>query len=160
MNIFLEAHIEVLKKLLEFNVEFILVGGYAVNFHGYNRVTGDIDLWIRPDNGNKLLLLKSLESLGFDKDGMDTIRNLDFNRPQLFSVLERPFQVEFMTHISGIKFDDAILHVIQARLDELTIPIIHFRDLIINKTSSGRTKDLVDVEYLNRIKNLKSNKQK
>jgi len=45
------------------NVRYIVVGGYAVNFHGYRRTTGDIDLWIKPDNGeNKKAILKSLKN--------------------------------------------------------------------------------------------------
>ena len=55
MNIFLEEHQEILKALNKNGVDFLLVGGFAVNYHGYNRTTGDMDLWIKPDNENKMI---------------------------------------------------------------------------------------------------------
>jgi len=66
MNIFLEKHFDLIKKLLEGNVLFILIGGYAVNFHGYNRTTGDLDLWVKPDNENKTKLIAVLTKMGFN----------------------------------------------------------------------------------------------
>lgn len=155
MNIFLEAHLEVLKALVEHRVDFILVGGYAVNFYGYNRVTGDLDLWLRPDNANKTLLVDAMKWLGFEEEGLATIQSWDFAKPNLFSIMERPFQVEFMTHITGVEFSLAKEQATQVEFDGLAIKIIHLNDLIINKTLSGRTKDLADVEYLNKIKNRK-----
>ena len=78
MNIFYQEHRIILKTLLEHRVDFILIGGYAVNYYGYNRVTGDMDIWLAPDNDNKEMLLKALASLGFDEDGINTIRSWDF----------------------------------------------------------------------------------
>ena len=66
VNILHAAHQEILHQLLEYGVDFILIGGYAVIAHGYERTTGDMDLWVRPDNGNKLLLVDALRSLDFD----------------------------------------------------------------------------------------------
>lgn len=155
MDIFLEAHLEVLNALVDHQVDFILVGGYAVNFYGYNRVTGDLDLWLRPDNANKTLLVDAMEWLGFEEEGLATIRSWNFAKSNLFSIMERPFQVEFMTHITGVEFSQAKEHAAQVEFDGLAIKIIHLNDLIKNKTLSGRTKDLADVEYLNKIKNRK-----
>lgn len=155
MNIFLEAHKEVLKVLIEYKVNFMLVGGYAVNYYGYNRLTGDMDLWIKPDNDNKLSLLEAMKSLGFDKERIATIKEWNFEQAQLFSILEKPFQVEFMTHISGIKFNDAEQLVVSAEIDEMMVPVIHFNDLIANKLISGRTKDVADVEHLRKIRNFR-----
>lgn len=155
MNLFLEAHQEVLKSLITSKVRFILVGGYAVNYYGYNRMTGDMDLWIEPDNDNKLLLLEAMRNLEFDEEGISTIGEWDFRQAQLFSILERPFQVEFMTDISGVKFEEAKRHAISVEIDEIVIPIIHFNDLITNKLTSGRSKDMVDVEQLRKIQHLR-----
>ena len=60
MNIFLKEHYLLLEKLINAGVEFIIIGGYAVNYHGYNRTTGDLDLWIKPDNDNRDILLTVL----------------------------------------------------------------------------------------------------
>ncbi len=57
MNLFIEQHQDLLKKLLEAKVDFIIIGGYSVIFHGYKRTTGDIDIWLKPDNTNKEKLL-------------------------------------------------------------------------------------------------------
>jgi hypothetical protein len=53
MNILLEPHKHLLRRLIDFKVDFILIGGYAVNFHGYSRATGDMDVWLKPDNDNR-----------------------------------------------------------------------------------------------------------
>ena len=155
MNVFLEVHQEVLKSLLTHNVSFMLVGGYAVNYYGYNRMTGDLDLWIEPENANKLLLLEAMRDLGFDEKGISTLNKLDFRQAQLFSILERPFQVEFMTHISGVKFEEAKRYAIFVEIDEVLISIIHFNDLITNKLTTGRPQDMVDVEQLRKIQNFR-----
>lgn len=64
MNIFLQQHQTFLFGLIDSNVEFILVGGYAVIYHGYGRTTGDMDLWLKPDNNNKLRLIDTLRAYG------------------------------------------------------------------------------------------------
>jgi predicted nucleotidyltransferase len=155
MNIFLDAHRQVLQKLIDQNVEFILIGGYAVNYHGYNRTTGDMDIWLKPDNENKLKLLDALTLLDFDEAGINTIKKWNFETPQLFSILEKPFLTEFITHISGVKYTEALEQIIKAEIDGLIIPVIHVNNLIQNKKASGRLKDLADVEYLEKILELR-----
>ena len=66
MNIFVESHQNFLKSLLNHKVNFLLVGGYAVIFHGYKRTTGDMDLWIEPNNENKERLLIVLKEFDFN----------------------------------------------------------------------------------------------
>ena len=158
MNIFLDAHRVVLQKLIEKNVDFILIGGYAVNFYGYNRTTADLDVWIQPDNTNKLLLLEALSSLDFDKEDMELIKTWNFEKPQKFHVFEKPFQTEFMTHISGIKYHEAKEVAIKTGIDGLLLPIIHINSLLQNKRSTGRSKDLADAEYLDKIITLRNKK--
>ena len=155
MNIFYEAHKLVLQKMLEKRVDFILVGGYAVNYYGYNRVTGDRDIWLQPDNGNKKLLLDALLALGFDEEGIATINSWDFTRPQLFHIGAKPDLTDFMTHISGVNYELAKINATLADIEGLELYVIHLNNLIENKQSSGRLKDLADVEYLQRILRLK-----
>ncbi len=159
MNIFIEDHRIVLKKLFEYKVDYMLIGGYAVNIYGYNRVTGDMDIWIKPDNNNKLLLLDAMAAMDFDEAGINTIKNWDFTTPQIFNIFEKPQQTEFMTHISGIKYEEAKLTGIEANVDGLTIPLIHIQSLIKNKKASGRLKDLTDAAELEKILHLKNNTQ-
>lgn len=70
MNILLEEHQEIIKVLLKHHVDFILIGGLAVIYHGYGRTTGDMDLWIKPTNENKHKLLNALSEAGYDKTDM------------------------------------------------------------------------------------------
>jgi sulfur carrier protein ThiS len=157
MNILYPEHRIILKTLLAHHVDFILIGGYAVNYYGYNRVTGDMDIWIKPDNSNKELLVAALASLGFDEEGIITIRNWDFTQPQKFHIghENQPDKTEFMTHISGITYEDAKKNHIIARIDEMELPMIHYNNLIQNKKNTGRIKDLADAEYLEKIMKLK-----
>ncbi len=153
MNIFFDEHREILKALIKHKVSFILIGGYAVNYYGYHRSTGDMDVWIKPDNENKELLIQALESLGFDEDGLATISQWNFTKMQKFHIgseLE-PDKTEFVTHISGVQFTLADELKIVADIEGLNLPIIHINDLIENKKASGRLKDLADVEYLEKI---------
>lgn len=160
MNIFFKEHQLILNALLKHNVDFMLIGGYAVNYYGYNRTTGDMDIWLNPDNVNKELLLEALSELGFDKEGIDTIRSWDFSKPQKFHIgsQQQPDKTEFMTHISGIAFADAKEKRITADIDGLPLPLIHYNSLIQNKKSTGRLKDAADVEYLEKIMHLKGRK--
>ena len=158
MNIFLEAHRVVLQKLIEKKVDYILIGGYAVNYYGYNRATGDMDIWINPDNNNKLLLLEALSALDFDEEGISEIKSWDFTKPQKFHVFKKPFQTEFLTHISGVIYHEAKEIAIKADIDGLLLTIIHINSLLKNKMSTGRSKDKVDAEYLEKIILLKNKK--
>ncbi len=155
MNIFYPTHKLLLKKLIETGVDFILVGGYAVNYHGYNRVTGDMDIWIRPDNENKTVLLSALKELDFDENGLLVLNGWNFSTPRHFHIGNQPDLTDFMTFISGVTYREAKQSVLLAKIDGITLPIIHLNHLIQNKIASGRSKDMVDVEYLNKVFNLK-----
>ena len=66
MNILLDEHKAIIIQLLNAHVDFILIGGYAVIYHGYGRTTGDMDIWLRPDNSNRDKLIPILENLGIE----------------------------------------------------------------------------------------------
>src|SRR6266487_325428 len=146
MNIFYDEHRLVLQKMLDKQVDFMLVGGYAVIYHGYDRLTGDMDIWLQPDNNNKKLLLLSLQELGFDEEGIAVIDSWDFTKPQLFHIGKKPDLTDFMTHISGVKYEIAKRNATLANIDGLDLYIIHLNNLIENKQATGRLKDLADVE--------------
>ncbi|MEZ4974704.1 MAG: hypothetical protein R2820_15435 [Cyclobacteriaceae bacterium] len=95
MNFLIEPHKEILIKLTQRQVQFILIGGYAVNFHGYNRTTGDMDIRLNPNDENKRHFLDYLIADGFDQLSIDHIRQLDFTKHAAFHIGEKPLQVEF-----------------------------------------------------------------
>lgn len=158
MNIFSEDNKLLLKKIADKKVDFMLVGGYAVIYHGYNRLTGDVDIWIKPNNDNKRLLLDALSELGFDDRGIVIINEWDFTKAQIFHIGKIPDKTEFMTYISGVKYDTAKPNAILANLDGIDVYIIHLNNLIENKKASGRLKDLADVEHLQKVFNLRNKK--
>lgn len=158
MNIFYEDAGLILKKMLDKQVDFILIGGYAVNYYGYNRITGDMDVWVKPDNDNKKLLLTALTELGFDEKGLAIILTWDFAKPQSFHIGKQPDKTDFMTHISGVNYETAKQNAIPANIDGINLHIIHLNNLIENKKAAGRLKDLADIEYLQKILALKNKK--
>lgn len=97
MNIFDTYTHSLLIELNNNSVEYMIVGGYAVNYYGYRRTTGDIDLWIKPENSiNKKNILQSLRNLGVDDDTFNQLNKLDFSKPLLFMDGEEPFKIDFM----------------------------------------------------------------
>jgi len=138
------------KELLELlnaqNVEYLIVGGYAVVFHGYPRYTGDIDIWINPTEKNASKILKCIKDFGFTSLGL-TIN--DFTSPD--SVVQlgySPFRIDIMTSVSGIEFHESYKNKIRKEVDGIEITIINLEDLIKNKNAIGRHKDLNDIENL------------
>lgn len=86
MNILLEPHKQLLKRLIEFKIDFILIGGYAVNFHGYNRVTGDMDVWLKPTDENRDKQITVLEAQGILAEDLDQNRKTDFTQTRAFHI--------------------------------------------------------------------------
>ena len=151
MNIFLDAHKGLLSKLLNGGVEFILIGGYSVIYHGYKRTTGDMDLWLKPDNDNKKKLLPILGSLGFNDDDLSAINSIDFTKHVVFSIWDDPEKVDFITIINLVSYKEADSLKIIADLDGLKIPVIHINHLILSKINTGRLQDQADVEKLQQL---------
>ncbi len=152
MNVFDSYTHELLLTLNKEQVEYLVVGGYAVNYHGYRRTTGDIDLWIKPENGeNKERILRSLHRLKVSESKLKQLKALDFTKHVVFIDGEEPFKIDFMTQVSGVNFDDAWKQKIIANIDDLNIPFLHLSDLIVSKITTGRNKDKIDIEELQKI---------
>jgi len=152
MNIFFDEHRKLIADLLAEGVEFILVGGYAVNYHGYNRTTGDMDIWLKPDNNNKIKVLKALEKNNIDHEDLLVIKELDFTEALVFSAWESPYKVDFLTKVSGVTYVDADKEKVIARIEGLSMPIININHLVLSKISTGRTQDKNDIEKLQQVR--------
>ena len=151
MNIFHDDHLEIIKELLENQVSFLLIGGYAVIFHGYNRTTGDMDLWLEPTNRNKDKFINALEKLGFDPDDLEKLAEMDFTKHLTFSIGEEPQKIDFITLINQVSFEEAWVNRIVFALEDINIPVINIDELVLSKINTGRKKDEADVEELQRI---------
>lgn len=158
MNILIEEHQNFVFKLLEGGVEFILIGGYAVIFHGYGRTTGDMDLWLKPDNENKKKLIEVLRGENIAEEDLKTVSEFDFNQINVFHIGSPPFRIDFLTKVPPLNYSEADSHKEFFTLEGRKIPVLHLNDLLINKMLSGRPKDIADVDELKKIQRLK-NKQ-
>jgi hypothetical protein len=129
MNLFIESHQLVLRKLIEHKINFIVTGGYSVIFYGYQRTTGDVDIWLKPDNDNKLRLLPVLRFIGIVEEDIQHITNLDFSKHLSFSFGEEPEKIDFITRINLVEYEEADKMKVQAEVDGLIIPFIHTTDI-------------------------------
>lgn len=151
MDILSETHKIFLIELLNAKVNFMLIGGYAVNFHGYPRYTSDMDIWLQPDDVNKQVFISFLSLKKFSDKGIQQILNIDFTLPNAFHIGKGETRIDFLTAISGTSFESAFEQKVLLPLGNLQIPVINFEHLIKNKKTSNRLKDLADVEELQKI---------
>ncbi|HLJ11001.1 MAG TPA: hypothetical protein VKU82_07425 [Planctomycetaceae bacterium] len=134
-------------QLLNSNaVEYLLVGGYSVNFYGYARSTGDIDIWIRVSRKNAARLAKGLIEFGFD--AANVAPELFLRKGKIFRIGVPPFRIDILTEISGVKFEACYKKRLVADLDGIQVDVISLEHLKKNKRASGRHKDLDDLENL------------
>ncbi|MCX6351783.1 MAG: nucleotidyltransferase [Bacteroidetes bacterium] len=152
MYLFHPTHQEFLFAMLDEHVEFLLIGGYAVNYHGYIRATGDMDIWLKPDNQNKLKLLKAFEKVGIHPDDVKLVNDtFDFTNIVVFHFGNNPERIDFLTKVGGVDFLKAYARKQTLMIKEKEIPVLHLEDLIISKILADRPQDKVDVEMLQQI---------
>lgn len=158
MNIFIDKHQEFIELLIAAKIDFILIGGYAVIYYGYKRTTGDMDVWLKPDNANKEKLISVLRKLGFNEEGLKHIEELDFTKHNAFHFWKEPERIDCLTHISGVSFDEADKQKEITEIEGLSVPFIHYNHLILSKITTDRLKDKADIEQLQKIQRLKKDK--
>ncbi|MGN6528794.1 MAG: hypothetical protein ACTHL8_20565 [Burkholderiaceae bacterium] len=128
------------------NVEYLLVGGYALAAHGHPRYTGDIDFWVNPTPENVVRLMQALTAFGFG--GLGLTRD-DFMQPDAVVQLGYPpARIDLLTAIDGVSFDACYARRRRLRVDGVELSLIDVDDLRANKRASGRLKDLADLEAL------------
>ena len=135
-----------LKLLKEHRVQYLLIGGYAVGYHGYPRATADMDIWvaITPDNAERIVA--ALRDFGFDVPELSV--DLFLQENQIVRMGVPPVKLELVTSISGVEFDKCYRERIIDILDGVEVNLIDLKHLKINKKASGRYKDLADLENL------------
>lgn len=142
---------EFLEALNRANVDYLLVGGYAVNVHGYTRSTGDVDIWVNPTENNYRLLVKAGNYFGLPLGEISLPKFLDTDRYDVFTFGRPPSAIDLMTRVKGLTFDLAYDNSTIYEFDELPIRVISLRDLLKAKRAAGRLRDLADVEQLIKI---------
>jgi predicted nucleotidyltransferase len=137
---------EFLQCLNDRGVEYLVIGGHAVAYHGYPRATADLDVWVAVNETNAARLVDSLTAFGFAVPEL---------RPELFLRKDRvirmgiaPNRIEIQTGIDGVHFDECYPRRVSADLDGVRVHFIALDDLKTNKRASGRNKDLADLDQL------------
>jgi hypothetical protein len=132
------------KCLTAHEVRYLLIGGYAVGFHGWPRNTKHIDFWIAGDPENQARVIKALREFAFPDVQEDLLREesviVRFGLP--------PHRIEILRRITGLEFEQAWRNRVQWTGDDFQIPVIGLADLRQNKAASGRSQDLADLEHL------------
>jgi hypothetical protein len=127
-------------------VEYLLIGGYAVGYYGYPRVTADMDVWIAIHPANAAKLVEVMREFGFDVAELSANLFLEENR--IIRLGLPPVRIEISTTISGVAFDECYEARVVDTIDGVPVNLISLHHLKINKKASGRHKDLNDLEHL------------
>ncbi|MCH9030460.1 MAG: hypothetical protein IH819_12840 [Bacteroidetes bacterium] len=137
---------EFFQLLNSHKVHYLVIGGYAVAYHGYPRATGDIDIWIttNPDNAKKIV--QAIKEFGFADP--DISEEIFLKEDQVIRMGVPPLRIELLTTISGVDFESCFASRIDETIDDVKISFIGLEDLKQNKKASGRHIDLNDLERL------------
>ena len=123
-------------------VEYVVVGAFAVAWHGYPRFTADIDLFVRSSRANAELVVKALRDFGFGS--LNGVAD-DLCRPdQILQLGVKPNRIDIITSIAGVSFDEAWNARIAGSIDGLPVLFLGREELIRNKESAGRPQDIAD----------------
>ena len=137
---------EFLALLNEHKVEFIIVGGYALAFHGVPRFTGDIDVFIKPDKANAERILEALVAFGFGSLDI-TIEDL-LHPNNIIQLGVPPIRIDLIASISGVTWEEANASKEEGLFGDVIVSFIGREQFILNKRATGRKKDLADLESL------------
>lgn len=137
---------EFLRLLNFYEVEYLIVGGFAVGYHGYPRATGDMDIWVAtsPENADKMVSV--LKEFGFNVPELNAA--LFMKKRQVIRMGAPPIRIEVLTDISGVSFKECYENRITDFVDDISVNIISSEHLRRNKKASGRIKDINDLEHL------------
>ncbi len=148
---FYQDFLEFIQALNNHEVEYLLVGGYAVILHGYTRTTGDMDIWVNLTKGNYSKLVKAFREFGMPVFDMTEENFLDTSRFDVFTFGASPVSIDIMTRVKGLAFEEAFPKATLIELDKgLPVRLIGLEDLLKAKRASGRAKDFDDIRHLDK----------
>lgn len=137
---------EFAQSLNDSGVRYLVVGGYAVAFHGYPRYTKDLDLWIWMDPANAAAVVRALEAFGFGSLGLQPQDFLDPD--QVVQLGYPPNRIDLISALEGVEFEDCYRTRVDVTIDGTVLPFIGREQLKANKRATGRLQDQADVEHL------------
>ena len=147
-NIFNTDFRDFIISLNEYEVEYILVGGYAVILHGYHRTTGDLDIWINPTRENYHKMIRAFSKFGLPTSLISEKDFLSNDEVDVFTFGRPPVSIDIMTHVKGLDFKDSYRMSIINETEGFKIRLINYLHLIKAKKAANRYRDLSDIERL------------
>ncbi len=137
---------ELLELFSAHHVEYLIVGGYALAFHGAPRLTGDLDILVKPDATNAQRILTALEAFGFAAMGLtqSDFESLD----QVVQLGVPPVRIDLITSLTGVPWEAAWAGRTNGTYGDIPVYYLGRDQLIVNKRATGRLKDLADLEML------------
>jgi len=144
------------RSLNDNGVKYIMVGGFATRFHGFNRNTDDLDIWLEDTLQNRKNLRKSFKEL--DYGDFPSLETMEFVPGWTSFYIGHMIELDIMTKMKGLDdytFDECLSIASIADLDGILVPFLHINQLIINKKTVNRPKDQIDVQALEQIKKLR-----
>jgi hypothetical protein len=138
---------EFIQLLNEYEVRYLVIGGYAVALHGHPRYTKDLDIWVDMELNNAKRLIDALAAFGFASVGLT---QEDFIVPdRVIQLGYPPNRIDLVTTPDGVNFESCYQSRIEVEIQEIQVNFIDLDNLKINKKASGRLQDLADLERLN-----------
>lgn len=137
---------EFLGLLEKHQVDYMIVGGYAVAFHGHPRFTKDIDIFFAVDKNNISKIRNVLIEFGYGEDNLND--ELFINERNVITLGVEPNRIDLINNIDGLTFDEARANAVKGKYGKFEVVFIGLKDLIRNKQSTKRTKDKADAEEL------------
>lgn len=140
---------ELLEEFDREAVKFVLVGGYAVAFHGRPRATKDIDLLLEGSLENLERAAAALARFGAPLNVVEAIRTM--SESEIVFLGQPPLRIDLMRSIDGVSSEKVFENAVDSHLDGVRVGVISLEHLIMNKKAAGRPQDLVDATYLEKV---------
>ena len=137
---------EFFQLLNEHKVRYLVVGGYAVAFHGYPRYTKDVDIWVDSSEENARKLVQALDDFGFGSLGLQIEDFLEADT--VIQLGYPPNRIDLLIGIPGVVFEECYAQKVDVNIEGVTLHFINLEHLIQSKRASGRHQDLADIEHL------------
>jgi len=145
---------DMLCLLNEEQVEYLLIGGWAISFHAKFRYTEDLDLWVRPSQDNATRLMRALRRFGAP---LANVSESDFVQPRYgLHIGVPPCRIDILTTIAGVTFDQAWRNRVAESMNDIPINVIGREDLVRNKQAAGRDRDLKDLQAIEKAQKKKT----
>lgn len=156
MDIFDEEIVKFWRVMNNNAVKYIMVGGFATNLHGYQRYTGDMDIWIEDSSGNRTKLRKAFNEA--DMGDYFMMDSMQFVPGWTDFMLNNGLKLDIMVDMKGLEgysFEECYQMATIAEIENIPVPFLHINQLIANKKAVNRPKDQIDVMELEKIKLLR-----